>query len=109
MRKPSLAIATAFAAAALAVPALAGAGSQSTVEAAGTDFTPKKVKVGTGDKVVWKAVEGTHTVTFSDGVLDKPLDATHKAVRRKFSQPGTYRYHCRFHGDVGMKGKVVVK
>jgi plastocyanin len=101
------AFATIAAIGALAAPA--GAGAAPTVEASATDFSPKKVAISSGQKVTWKNKSGTHTVTFKQGSFDKPLDPSHKTVRRKFTKPGTYRYVCRFHADLGMKGKVVVK
>lgn len=98
-----------------AITVFSVAGSQAdgrgatSVQAAGHDFTPAKVTISAGEKVVWKQKAGSHTVTFKDGGLDAPLDPDHKTVSRKFSAPGTYHYICTFHVDKGMKGKVVVK
>ncbi len=58
--------------------------------------------------MTWKRVSGIHTVTFKDGKLDEPLDGS-QSVKRSFAKAGTYRYMCEIHGDVGMKGKVIVR
>lgn len=88
---------------------IANARATTKVEAAGTDFTPRRITVDEGEKVTFKRVSGIHTVTFKDGKLDKPLDTSSPTVKRKFEQAGTYKYVCMIHGDEGMKGKVVVR
>lgn len=99
----------------VAITALGATGTQADgraaakVEAAGRTFSPAKVTISAGQKVVWAQKAGTHTVTFKDGGLDAPLDPSNEKASRKFSAPGTYRYICTFHVDKGMKGKVVVK
>lgn len=100
-------VATAAAAAlALAGGAPAGAGSSRTVvKASNFDFSPQRVTVQTGTRVVWKELEGRHTVT--SGRFDE--DFEDGRVKRVFKNPGVWRYHCRFHRDMGMKGKVVVE
>jgi plastocyanin len=109
MRRPTSLTAALAVLVAFALPASAGAGGGNSVSAAGHAFTPDKITISAGDKVVWKEKSGKHTVTFKDGSFDQPLDTSHTKVSRKFSQPGTYRYICQFHVDKGMKGKVVVK
>ena len=104
---------TAVAAAALAALVLtlggagpAGAGSGRTVvKAKDFEFSPDKVTVQVGTKVVWKQIQGDHTVT--KGGFEQLLAEGN--AKRVFNQRGTWRYYCRFHRDDGMKGKVVVE
>ena len=72
-------------------------------------FKPKTIKVHRGERVHWSWVEGRHTVTFKKGSFDEPLTRKHSRVSRRFHKRGTFRYYCRFHRSLGMKGKVVVK
>jgi plastocyanin len=78
-----------------------------TVKAVNFDFGPKRVSVTPGDSVTWKNVEGRHTVTAKKGNFDQVISGDER-VSRKFKKPGTWRYICRFHVDLGMKGTVVV-
>jgi plastocyanin len=94
---------------ALAVGVVAGpasAGSK-TVKANNFDFKPQSVHIGKGDKVVWKNVQGRHTVTIKGTSYDKVISGNDK-VDKKFKHQGTFKYICRFHKAQGMKGKVVV-
>jgi plastocyanin len=87
-------------------PASARGGN--TVGAANFDFSPKKIRISPGEKVTWKATEGRHTVTFKRG-FDAVISAGgDPKASKKFKKAGTYRYVCRFHSALGMKGKVVV-
>jgi len=86
---------------------LASAASTS-VKAKNFSFGPKNVTISKGDKVVWKNIAGSHTVTFNNGSFDKAISGDDR-VSRKFSQRGTYRYFCIPHKALDMKGKVVVE
>jgi plastocyanin len=90
----------------LAVGSALGGGE--TVKAKNFKFAAKKVTIQKGDKVTWKNVEGRHTVTFRNGSFDKALSGS-KRVSKKFNRTGTFRYYCRPHKSLGMKGKVVVE
>jgi plastocyanin len=78
-------------------------------------FSPVTIRVPRGGKVTWRwrGVNG-HTVTFrhvprgvsrikGTGVLDEGARFSHV-----FRKRGTYRYVCRIHESLGMKGRVVV-
>ncbi len=86
---------------------LAGAARGPTVEAAGVTFSPKTIKIGQGEKVTWKNVEGSHTVTFKTIDFDKKLKGNDK-ISKTFKDTGTFKYICTPHKAEGMKGKVVV-
>lgn len=79
-----------------------------TVRADDFDFGPKTATIEKGDKVTWRNVEGRHTVTLNNSSYDKVISGDDR-VSRKFRQSGTFRYYCRFHKELGMRGKVVVE
>jgi plastocyanin len=85
-------------------------GENHTVKMTDNKFTPKDVTVNTGDTVTWvNAGEVKHTATSdSAGMFDtKDVKAGGSSSPIAFSAPGTFPYHCVFHG--GMKGSVIVK
>lgn len=106
MRKVLISISAVLLVAGLAVT-LASAASE-PVKAKNYSFGPKTVTIEEGDKVVWKNKAGQHTVTFKNGSFDKSISGDDR-VSKKFPQSGTYRYYCRPHKNLGMKGKVVVE
>jgi plastocyanin len=85
--------------------------SPNTVNMANMAFSPKSITVTHGTAVTWKNVDSyaIHTAT-SDGASwdtgDIAIGAS-KAVT--FAVPGTYAYHCTYHGAMGMTGTVVVQ
>jgi plastocyanin len=80
-----------------------------TVKASNYRFTPKSLTITKGSTVTWNWVNGAHTVTFVKGKFNKALNSTHKSVSRTFKTPGTYKYYCSFHRNLGMTGKIVVQ
>jgi plastocyanin len=76
------------------------------------EFQPKQVTIKAGTTVAWKNDGGSsHTVTADNGSFESPTLGGGAAFSRKFTRPGTYRYHCAFHGGnggEGMSGTVVV-
>jgi plastocyanin len=106
LRVRTLVIVTALAALVLGI-AVAQAGG--AVKASNYVFKPRTMTIHKGDSVKWKWVNGRHTVTFVKGSFDKSLNANHPKRTRTFKRRGTFKYYCRFHRSLGMKGKVVVK
>jgi plastocyanin len=97
---------------ALAFPAQAG-----TTRIRGRDrrWHPHSVTISTGTRVVWRAVDTTHTVTAYRGNWSKNTTiAAGETTRFTFRNTGTYRYRCTLHSSIvdrrcqGMCGKVVV-
>jgi plastocyanin len=80
-----------------------------TVNASNYSFKPATITVQKGSKVTWKWVNGRHTVTFVKGSYDKILNKANPTRSRTFKNAGTFKYYCRFHRALGMKGKVVVQ
>jgi plastocyanin len=77
-----------------------------------SEFEPQQLTVKTGTTVTWKN-EGkmAHTVNADDGSFESPTLGAGKTFSRKFTEAGTYRYYCAFHGGKdgdGMSGTVVV-
>ena len=80
-----------------------------TVKASNYTFKPGTITVQKGQKVTWSWVNGRHTVTFVKGTYDKMLNKSNPSRSRTFKRAGTFKYSCRFHRALGMKGKVVVQ
>lgn len=86
------------------------------VKATGSQtFRPKRLSIGTGTKVVWKAVSLTHTVTAYRGRWSKNTTITAgETTSFTFKNAGRYKYRCTIHSTLsngvctGMCGKVVV-
>ena len=93
---------------ALAGPATA---ADQTVNATGSaTFSPASVTINPGEKVTWKNQSGFHNVVFDDGSYTQPAEPSFSmwSVDRTFPNPGTFKYHCGFHGT-SMSGTVVVQ
>ena len=87
-------------------------GDAASVRIADSEFRPQQITVKAGATVTWKN-DGkmAHTVTADDGSFESPTLGAGKTFSRRFTKPGTYRYHCAFHGGKGgegMSGTVVV-
>jgi plastocyanin len=92
---------------ALAVSVASAGGSR--VRASDFKFKPGTITIQKGQTVSWKRIQGRHTVTLKDGSFNKVLSSSHPIRSLTFNKRGTFRYYCRFHRSLGMKGKVVVK
>jgi plastocyanin len=99
------------------VLAVAGPAQAATVRIRGRAqrWPPHSVTISTGTRVVWKAVDTTHTVTAYRGDWSKNTtlaagDTTHFTFRNA----GTYKFRCTIHSSIvnghceGMCGKIVV-
>ncbi len=74
------------------------------------EFEPRELTVKAGTTVTWTNEEGSHTVTSDTGAFASPTLLAGKTYSRRFTRPGTYAYHCSFHGGAGsgMSGTIVV-
>jgi plastocyanin len=79
-------------------------------------FSPATVRIHRGDKVVWRwKGSNDHTVTFKTAPrgVKRPrgtgVRSTGSRFAHTFTRRGTYRYVCRIHQDLGMKGRVIVQ
>jgi halocyanin-like protein len=74
-------------------------------------YTPAAVRVATGTTVVWRwnGKGGAHNVIAEDGTFGSGLTAQEgHTFEYTFEEAGTYKYYCRPHRTVNMKGVVVV-
>ena len=92
-------------------PATRGSAPGKTITLRNFQFAPKSITVKVGTTVTWVNKEGTHTVTADDGSWESPPLKAGQNFSHQFDKPGTYRYHCSFHGSAGggnMAGSVRV-
>lgn len=92
--------------------ATAPAMQKATVKIANFTFDPKVLTVDAGTTVEWTMVAGRHTVESDTGLFKSPVLTEGASFEHKFDKPGTYPYHCGFHGEAGgkdMAGKIVVR
>ena len=100
-------------------PSLTGV-AQSTGEAVSVtihenrySFIPSQLTIPVGTTVNWVNDEqAKHTVSADDGSFDSGDQELSVRYTFTFTEPGTYRYFCRYHGDVGgvgMAGTVIVE
>ena len=76
---------------------------------------PHSVSITKGTRVVWRAVDTTHTVTAYRGNWSKNTTiAAGDSTRFTFKSAGTYKFRCTIHSSLsqgvcsGMCGKIVV-
>lgn len=104
-----------------AAPAAAGTGDASTrdtktVKAISTHWSPTTVRISAGDRIRWKAVSNSHTVTAYGGgwQFDESLTSG-LVLKHRFARAGTFKFRCQIHSSLvngvcsGMCGKVVVR
>jgi plastocyanin/uncharacterized membrane protein YozB (DUF420 family) len=76
-------------------------------------FIPSQLTIPAGTTVIWVNDEqAKHTASADDGRFDSGDQALGVRYAYTFTEPGTYTYYCRYHGDiggVGMAGTVVVE
>ncbi len=90
----------------------AGVANSVTIREKDFAFVPTIVTVKAGTTVVWVNDDpAKHTVTADDDSFDSGDQNLGNTFSHTFTEPGTYPYYCRFHGDigVGMAGTIVVE
>ncbi len=93
-------------AAAFAAPAAAGAATRA-VTLKNIAFTPKKVTIAKGDRVVWRWRDGGITHNVTSGRFEGSGNRSSGSYGVTFRRAGTYSYRCTLHP--GMSGTVVVR
>jgi plastocyanin len=114
----------AAAAAAVALPARAATTHRVNIPADKTAFEPAEIRIVAGDTVRWRnrgLVE--HSVVCDPakakdrknaayppgaGPFDSGVFADDATFEHTFTVPGTYRYFCQEHEEMGMVGTVIV-
>ena len=83
----------------------------------GSKWSPKSTSIVHGTKVVWKAINTSHTVTSIGTKWSKNVTINvGQTTGFTFNKVGTFRFRCRFHSTynattkkcTGMCGKVIV-
>jgi plastocyanin len=90
-------------AALVGAPGAVGGGT--TVEAAGTSFTPSSLNVNQGTSVTW-TFSGTHSTTSNQQFWNSQLKSTGENFSKAMPSAGKFPYHCTVHA--GMTGRIVV-
>lgn len=88
-------------------------------------FEPKTITIKSGETVIWKNVSGmVHSATDVPSMATKPQDAAlprnakefnsgmispGKDYSHTFTVPGTYKYFCIPHEELGMVGTIIVQ
>jgi len=86
--------------------------AKATVKISSFKFEPKVLTVAPGTTVEWVNDGGRHSVEADDGSFKSDTLKQGDKFEHKFDKPGTYAYHCEFHGEKGgkdMAGTVVVR
>ncbi|HEX9634563.1 MAG TPA: plastocyanin/azurin family copper-binding protein [Candidatus Limnocylindria bacterium] len=79
-----------------------------SVTMAGSRFAPATLTIAAGETVRWFNDDALpHTVSATDGSWNSGNLAPGQAFERRFDDPGSYSYLCRYHP--GMVGTVVVE
>lgn len=79
-----------------------------SVTMAGSRFAPSTLTIASGDTVRWFNDDALpHTVSAGDGAWDSGNLAPGQAFERRFDEPGSYAYLCRYHP--GMVGTIAVQ
>lgn len=94
------------------------------VEMVGTAFAPATIRIEQGQTIQWRNTSVlTHTVTADPDLAADPAHvelpagaqpfhsgdiAAGEVWQRRFTVPGTYRYVCLPHEQIGMRGTIVV-
>lgn len=79
-----------------------------TVIIQNSTFSPSSLTVKPGTRVVWNNQDGMdHTVTSNNGLFDSGNLRARSSFSYKFTDIGTYQYHCRLHPQ--MTGNIIVR
>ena len=81
-----------------------------TFSMAGMSFNPTSMTVPKGTTITWKNDDGVlHTsISDSSGVWDTGDVAPGNSKSTTFTSAGTFRFHCKYHGTMGMTGTITV-
>jgi plastocyanin len=78
-----------------------------TIEINDFSFQPDSITVPIGTTVTWINHDpSSHTITSDNGKFDSGITKSGGEFQFAFSQPGTYKYHCKIHPS--MTGMVTV-
>jgi plastocyanin len=87
------------------------AANKVVIKLANFKFEPARVTVAAGTTVVWQNDQGRHTIEGDKGEFKSPVLTAGQTFEFTFDKPGSYGYHCGFHGESGgkdMAGTIIV-
>jgi plastocyanin len=78
---------------------------------AGMMFYPTTLTVSKGTTVTWQNNDAiTHTSTSdAPGIWDTGDITSNSSKTVTFNTAGTFRYHCIYHVNMGMRGTIIVQ
>ncbi|MEK7133972.1 MAG: plastocyanin/azurin family copper-binding protein [Patescibacteria group bacterium] len=77
-----------------------------TITMTDSTFSPRNVVINPGDTVRWINTSSiAHTAIGDNGSFDSGTVAAGQSFAAMFNAPGTYAYHCNFHGGIGGVGQ----
>lgn len=81
-----------------------------TVVMGSRSFNPATLTVASGTTVTWRNSDNDiHTSTSDNSVWDTGDMRSGVTSTTVFNTPGTFRYHCIYHGTMGMVGTITVQ
>ena len=83
--------------------AAAGRAGRVTVKLTNFAFTPREVTIKAGTTLGWTDETGRHSIEADDGSFKSETLLSGGHFEHTFNQPGTFPYHCGFHGAAGGK------
>jgi plastocyanin len=74
-------------------------------------YDPASRTISVGTEITWvNRDENTHTVTSDNDVFETEENlGTDDEFSHRFTQAGTYDYHCEVHGEDEMSGTIIVE
>jgi plastocyanin len=97
----------------LTAPLAVSGASAKSVEMLADSFDPKSFTVEVGTILVFKNTSALpHTATADNGAFDTGMISAGGSKPIPMSKPGTFAFHCQFHGGpggVGQSGTITVK
>jgi plastocyanin len=72
-------------------------------------YTPQQVTINAGESVTWQWSSGTHPTASDNSPAEWTtftLDGSNPSFTKVFNTPGTFDFHCEFHGS--MTGTITV-
>jgi plastocyanin len=101
-----------FATLLLALPLLAAQATIHTVQVSNNQYTPATLSAGAGDTIRFQWASGNHPTSSDNGAWTTfPMNSNATSHDVVLLLPGSYPYHCDFHGaagGIGMAGTITV-
>jgi plastocyanin len=84
--------------------------STNTIAMGSASFSPSSLTVAKGTTITWRNDDyATHTSTSDSQGWDTGDMIAGTTRTTTFNTPGTFKYHCTYHGSMGMVGTITVQ